>query len=313
MLRLLISLMLLLSLAACQSANLKKPEAEIPQTEGAIPSGGRWVEGAMVSGRSAFVEVDNKSSSTTEEALLKDLKKKIENQLVDVGFKLVSEKVAAHVFVRVSYSEVSFDTAFPTVGLGSAETTLPLESGTVSVKRNVQVLVDGTSYSLRAEGDQKVGDFYLAVYAQNYGDRPTDIYWSRQRGLAGTQALLGAIQDFTKNWLAGLGTLRDRVQEQKQAGLPGCIPRLGFAVEPVAMKGQLYYLVTAVDKKSPAEKAGMRTGDFVLEVDSHSYGEFSKKPEFNKTTYKDLKKVPLKLLRGEKEVLSQIQAQMACQ
>lgn len=315
--KLILASMLILLLAGCRSASVKSENQEVVRTEGSIPSGGRWTENAKVSGWNAFVELDNKSSSLAEKSLLQGLKQKTESRLQALGFKLVPNKVAAHVFIRVSYSEVTFETAFPfeNVGTNLAEARnveAAEDKNPSSMQRSVQVLMDGKFYSLRSEQNEKVGDYYLTVYAQNYGERPQDTYWMRQRGLTGTTALHQAIQDSTDIWIAGLDALKHSVQEQKQAGPPGCIPRLGFAVEPVSVKGQLKYLVTAVDKSSPAQKSGMRVGDFVLEVDSHSYSEFSKKPEFNKAAYKDLKKVPLKLLRGEKEVFSQIQAQMVC-
>lgn len=315
MLKLVVSLMLILSVVGCRSAAVKTEE-EMPSIEGVIPSGGTWTDGVFVSGWNAYVELDNKSQGQLEKSLLLELKQKTESQLRALGFKLASQKVAANVWIRVSYSDVSFATAFPFENVGS----VPSESRILeaaneapqAAKRNVQVLLDGKFYSLQSERNEKVGDYYLTVYAQNYGERPQDIYWMRQRGLAGTEVFHQAIQSATDRWIAGLSFLKDRVREQKQAGPPGCIPRLGFAVEPVSIKGQLQYLVTAVEKTSPAQKAGVRVGDFVLEVDSHSYGEFAKKPEFNRAAYKDLKKVPVKLLRGEKEILSQIQAQMVC-
>lgn len=318
MLKLILVLTLLLSLTSCRSASVKPENQEAPRMEGSIPSGGRWAEGRGVSGWNVFVELENKSQELTQKNLLLELKKETESQLQALGFKLVPGKVDAHVFIRMSYSEVSFATAFPFENVGplppeTEKGDAPAEQIPTSSQRSVQVLMDGKFYSLRSEQNEKVGDYYLTVYAQNYGERPQDIYWMRQRGLVGSEALRKAIEESTKAWITGLETLKSRVQEHKQAGPPGCLPRLGFAVEPVSINGQLKYQVTTVDKKSPAHRAGVRVGDFVLEVDSHSYGEFSKKPEFNKAAYKDLKKVPLKLLRGKSEIVTQIQAQMVCQ
>jgi hypothetical protein len=297
----------LLLVTACQT----KPSAPVtaaPEVHNYILDGSTWLKDLNASGLTVFVEMNTKSVSPQDEALLAGIKIKAVEKLKSLGFIISPKRSQAHVWILFDYKVQEFPQAFPDQNV---DTTNGKVSGALSVSETFVLEGKVHQYQVSSQAGP-IGDLQMIVYAQDYGQRAQTMSSKRIRGPVGAANFASGIDKVTDSWIQDLENLKTLVKEKKQAGLPGCTPRFGFEIETFWMEGVPYKRVTSVLPKSPAAKAGLKVEDVILAIEGIPYDEFARGNEKSTEIYNSKISVSIKFLRKTQEKTSKIRAQVMC-
>lgn len=211
---------------------------------------------------------------------------KIQKEMQSKGYKEVNLLRKSHVTVFLNSSKSGVE-----------------EPGTETVSTTqTLVVVDGKKqFKTRTVKGIPV-QFQISISTNTFGQRFKYVasfsYISNKKDWYGLEENLAKLVEQTSFDSVPKAPLTNK----KMGGDPGCQPRLGY-------EENLNGVITQIYKNSPAEDAGLKVGDQLLSIDSENYRDAVKKEEI----YKPNLKVPLKFLRDQKIIRSNIQARIMCE
>lgn len=274
-------------------------------------------EEVEVTGANFFITTSPRDKALLEKTLAPAQIQKITEDtrkfFTDKGFKEVKSNRQAHVLVFIGVRRFRVLQEFDPITNEKINEIIP--DGIASSKFKAQVttrskvIKDGVTIedSTVVKELPIIERFYLGGNMHTYGERPKAFFSINVDIDEHNKTKLDQLEANVKEHLNKVAITAPKEPISKKDA--GCYPYIGFATEAVSTEaGILAYKITEIFPKSPAEKAGLKLADRILNVDTLTYLESLNNP----AVFEKLEPFTMKVSRNGDVVRKIIKPRISC-